>query len=128
MLQAPVFQCLAFDPFSLSDDSRSPAEVGIGGCYVVEALVVPVMIVMFDESLDLAFEIAGQEVIFQQNTVFQRLMPALDLALGLWMERRAAHMVHLPGVEIFGQFPRDVAGAVIRQKPGPVQHIGMIAA
>ena len=40
VLQAPMLDGLAFDPFALFDDGCGPAEVGVGGCHVVEALVV----------------------------------------------------------------------------------------
>ena len=53
MLQAPIFECLSLDPFSSFDDGRSPAEVGIGGCHIVEALVVSAVVVMLDEGVDL---------------------------------------------------------------------------
>ena len=127
MLQAPMFECLSLDPFSSLDDCWCPAEVGIGGCDVVEALVVALVVVMLDEGLDLLFEIAGQEVILQQHTVFERLMPALDLALGLWVEGCAAHVAHLVGVDVFGQLARNVAGAIVAEQAGPVQHIGVVA-
>jgi len=94
MKQAPFLECLLFDPFSLLDDGCGPTEVGIGRCDVAEALVVGLVVVMLDERLDLAFQVAGQEVVFQQHAVLQSLMPALDLALGLGMEGRAAHMIH----------------------------------
>ena len=55
-------------------------------------------------------------------------MPALDLALGLWVEGCAAHVAHLVGLDVFGQFASDVAGAIIAEQAGPVQHVGVIAA
>ena len=58
-MQAPLFDGFAFDPFSLFDDGFSPAEVGVGGRYVAEAFVITLVVVMFDERLDLGFEIAG---------------------------------------------------------------------
>ena len=36
-----------------------------------------------DEARDLRFEITGQIMICEQNAVLERLVPALDLALGL---------------------------------------------
>jgi hypothetical protein len=63
VLQAPMFDGLSLDPFSSFDDGRSPAEVGIGRCHIVEALVVSAVVVMLDEGLDLLVEIAGQEVV-----------------------------------------------------------------
>ena len=59
VLQAPMFDGLSLDPFALFDDGGRPAEVGVGGRHVVQALVVALMVVMFDERLDLGFEIAG---------------------------------------------------------------------
>ena len=41
------------------------------------------MVLMRREGGDLAFEIAGQVVVLKQDAVLGRLMPALDLALGL---------------------------------------------
>jgi hypothetical protein len=41
------------------------------------------MVVLRHEGGDLAFEIAGQVVVLKQDAVLERLMPALDLALGL---------------------------------------------
>lgn len=69
MLQAPMFECLSLDPFSSLDDRGSPAKVGIGRCHIVEALVVALETILFDERLDLLLEIAGKEVIFQQHAV-----------------------------------------------------------
>ena len=39
------------------------------------------MIVVIDERLNLFFQIARQEVVFQQYPVLQRLVPTFDLAL-----------------------------------------------
>ena len=83
MLQAPIFDGLSFDPFALFNDGLRPAEVGVGGCDVIQALVIALMVVMLDERLDLGFEVAWQIVVFEQDAVFQGLVPALDLALGL---------------------------------------------
>ena len=66
MQQAPVFDGLSFDPFALFDDGLSPAEVGIGGRHVFQALVIAVMIVVFDERRNLGLKVAGQEVVFQE--------------------------------------------------------------
>jgi hypothetical protein len=55
VLQAPIFDSLSFDPFSLFDDGLCPAEVGVGRCDVVQALMMALMVVMLDERFDLAF-------------------------------------------------------------------------
>ena len=54
VLQAPELDRLSFDPFSLFDDSRGPAEVGVGRGHVAKALVVASVIVILDEGFDLA--------------------------------------------------------------------------
>jgi hypothetical protein len=42
-------------------------------------------------------------------------VPTLYLSLGLRVARGAAHMAHFPGIDIFCQFTRYVAGAVIAE-------------
>ena len=67
-----------------------PAEVDIGGCDVVQALVVVVVY----EGFDLSFNGAGQEVVFQQYPVLESLVPTLNFALGLeviWCAERELH-------------------------------------
>ena len=50
---------------SVGAGHRCPAEVGIGGRHIVEALGVAPVNVVLDESLELPFKIAGQEAVFQ---------------------------------------------------------------
>ena len=45
--------------------------------------MVAVVVVVLDEAPDLRFEITGQVIVLQQYPVLERLMPTLDLALGL---------------------------------------------
>ena len=52
-------------------------------------MVTPVIVVI-DEARDLGFEIIRQVVVLEQNAVLERLVPALDLALGLRMAQGAA--------------------------------------
>jgi hypothetical protein len=54
-------------------------------------MVTPVIVVL-DEARNLGFEITGRVIVLEQNTVLGRLVPALDLALGLRVERGAANM------------------------------------
>ena len=87
MLQATVCDCLAFDPFAFEEDGLGAPEVDVSRSEIVEALVIAVMVVVLDEGGDLAFEIAGQVVVLKQDAILERLMPALDLPLGLWVIR-----------------------------------------
>ena len=80
---------------ALLQDFVAAAEVDVSGREVVEALVVAAMIVVIDKSVDLMGEVTGQEIVFQKDAVFERLVPALDLALGLWMVWSAPHVIHL---------------------------------
>ena len=100
VLQASMFDGLSLDPFALFEDSFGSAEVGVGGCHIVEALVVAPMVIVLDERLYLGLKVAWQEVIFQQDAVLEGLVPALDLALRLGMERRAPHMAHAMGFDV----------------------------
>lgn len=117
-----MFDGLSFDPFALSDDGCSPSEVGIGRRYVVQAFMVALVVVVLDEGLDLNLVVAGQEVVLQQDAVLERLMPPLDLALGLRVERRTAHMAHALSFGIFRQFSGDVAGPVVAEQSRLVAH------
>ena len=105
MLQAPQFDGLSLDPFSLQQDGLAAAEVDVGGGEIVEALMIAAMIVALDEGSDLGFEIAREEVVLQQDAVLQRLVPALDLALGLRMARRTAGVIDGPILQPVGQSP-----------------------
>ncbi len=76
-MQASRFERFTFDPFPLFENGFVASEVEVGRCDVVQALVVTLVVVIVDEGLDLGFEIAGQEVVFQQDAVLQSLMPSL---------------------------------------------------
>ena len=70
VLQATVGNGLSFDPLSFGQDSRVASAVDVGGGEIVDAFVVSVVVVVVDEGGNLRFEIARQEVIFQQDAVF----------------------------------------------------------
>src|SRR5580704_5581160 len=93
--QAAIGDCLSFDPFPFDQNGLAPPEVDVGGRQIADALVIAQVIVVGDEGLDLSFEIARQVIVFEQDTVLERLMPALDLALGHRMIRRATDMLHV---------------------------------
>ena len=80
MLQAPMLDGFSFDPFSLFNDGIGPTEVGVGRRHIVQALMVTLVVIMFDERLDLVLQVSRQEVILQQDTVLEGLMPASPLA------------------------------------------------
>jgi hypothetical protein len=117
--QVAIGDCLSFDPFPFDQNGLAPAEVDVGGRQVGDALVISQVIVVGDEGRDLGFEIARQVIVLEQDTVLERVMPALDLALGHRMIRRTT-VLHVLAVEPFRQVRRDVAGAVVGEKPWPV--------
>ncbi len=109
MLQASMLDDLAFDLLPFQQDDVAASEVDVCGREIAQALVIAVVIVVRDEGLDLGLEIAGQVIVFQQNAVLQRLMPALDLALGHRVVRRASGVLYVLVVEPSGQVAGDVA-------------------
>jgi len=94
MQQAPLFDGFAFDPFSVQHDGLAAPEVDVSRREVAEALVVTPVIIVLDKGGDLNLEVAGKEVVFEQDAVLQRLVPALDLPLRLRMARRASGVFH----------------------------------
>lgn len=90
MKQAALCDGFAFDPFPFQHDDVAAPEVDVGRCEIADALVVSAVVVMIDEGRDLPLEIARQEVVFEQDPVLERLVPALDFALGLRVQWRSA--------------------------------------
>ena len=93
-------------------------EVDVGGGEIIDALVIAPVIVVGDEGRDLGLQIAGQEVIFQQDAVLEGLVPTLDLALGHRMIGRATQALDVAGAEPLGEVTRDIAGTVVGQEAG----------
>jgi thiamine monophosphate kinase len=60
MLQAPLADCQCLDLRSLPQNCFVAAEVNVGGCDIVQALVVALVVVILDEGPDLAFKVAGE--------------------------------------------------------------------
>ena len=75
--------------------------------------MVAAVVIVGDESRDLCFKIAGQIIVLQQNSAFERLVPALDLALSLRMIGCSAHMAHVLTAEPMCQFSGDIAGPIV---------------
>ena len=66
------------------------------------------VIVVIDERADLGFESARQKLVLEQDAVPQRLVPALDIALGLRMTRRITGVLHPFAGEPSCQFAGDL--------------------
>lgn len=64
MVQAALFDGVAFDPFVFAQDGLAAPEIAVGRGEIVEALVVSAMIVAVDEGRDLGFEVFFEEVVF----------------------------------------------------------------
>lgn len=78
MLQTALFDCVSLDPFTFEQNRLATPIVDVGRCEIAEALVISMVIVVLHEATDADFQIAGQEVVFQQDAVLERLMPAFD--------------------------------------------------
>lgn len=128
VLQASGFDGVAFDPFSFQQDGLTTPEVDISRRQVADALVVAEMVVVGDEVTDLLLEITGQVVVLEQDAVLERLVPVLDLALRLGMQRRAADMIHALLLEPVSQITGDIGRAVVAQQPGPVYDLHAVEA
>ena len=113
--------------FSLLRNSLTASEVDVGGREVFQALVISSVIVVVDEGPDGQLKCSRQMVVFEQDAVLQRLMPALGLSLGLWVIWCATHMVHLSIVEPVCEVSGDVTGPVVAEQPGFVQDGCLIA-
>ena len=59
MLQATLSDRLFLDLFPFSENGFIAAKVDVGGCDVVQVLVVSVVVLIFDEVTDLTFQVAG---------------------------------------------------------------------
>lgn len=62
MLQTALADCLFLDLLPFSENGFVPTTVDIIRCDVVQSLVVPLVVVVFDEGLNLAFKVAGHAV------------------------------------------------------------------
>jgi hypothetical protein len=69
MLQAPICDRLALDPFAFGEDILSPPVPDVGRGQIVEALVIAGMVVMLDEGHDLALKLARQVIVLEQDAV-----------------------------------------------------------
>ena len=58
----------------------------------------PSVVVVLDKGRNPRLQFAGQVGVFEQEAVFERLVPALDLALRLRMARGTADVGHTPAV------------------------------
>ena len=68
LLQVALSDRLFLDLSPSSENGFIAAEVNVSRCDVAQALVVALVVIVIDEGLDLTFEIAGQVIVFQQNT------------------------------------------------------------
>ncbi len=106
VMQASGFDSLSFDPFSLFQDGLSPSEVDIGRGQIIDALVIAVVVVVIHEGFNAGLKISGEEVVIQQDTILQGLVPSFNLALGLGMIRCAPGVTHLLFIQIGFKLPR----------------------
>ena len=128
MVQAAVLDGLVFNAPPFSQDGFASAEVDISRCQVADALVVAMVVVVVDEGGDGGFEFAFEEVVFEQDAVFEGLMPPLDFALSLWMHWRAANVFHALALEIFRQIASDIRRAIVAEEARFVHNLGAAAA
>ncbi len=81
VLQAPPSDRLLLDPLPRQQNGRTAPDIHIGRGKIVQAFVAALMVVVRHKGRNLDLQVAGQEVVLQQDAVLQRLMSALDPAL-----------------------------------------------
>lgn len=113
MKQAALLNGSSFDALAFEQNRLLSAKIDIRRRQIVDALMIAAMILVLDESLDVGFDIPRQIIVFQQDLVFQRLMPALDFALGLGMARRAANVIDVALSQPFGKIFGHIARAIV---------------
>lgn len=72
-----------FDLLFLVQNLHCTPEIDVGVHQVSDALMIAVVVVVFEEAPDLALEIIGPKVMLQQNRVRHELVPPFDLAWDL---------------------------------------------
>ena len=117
MLQAPLFHGSSFGLFPLEQDGLARSCVDVGGRQVFQALMVAPMIEVADERVDLRLKVSRQEVVLQQGTVLERLVPAFDLSQRLRIIGRAARMRRALAFQVLRQIPGDVGRPVVGEQP-----------
>ena len=128
MVQAAVLDGLVFDAPPFSQDGFAATKVVVGRCQVADALVVAVVVVVFDEGGDDGLKFPFEEVVFEQDAFFEGLMPPLDFALSLWMHWRAANVFHAIALKIFRQIASDIGRAIVAEEARFVHNLGAAAA
>ena len=80
------------------------------------------------DTLERVTAITRQIIVFQQDSVLQRLVPAFDLALCLRVIRRATDVVHAALFQPVRKVAGDVRRSIVAEQPGLVDDFGSIAA
>ena len=109
MVQAALFDCFAFDPFSLQQDRFTTTEVDVGRRQIFQAFMVTAMIVVIDEFGDRPFQLTRHVVVLEQDAVLERLVPALDLALGHRMIGCSTNVFHIVFFHPLDQIAGNIA-------------------
>lgn len=76
-----MFDVHPLDAGALGEDGFIPAEAGVRWRHIAQTFVVAMVIIVLNDRIDLCFEVAGQETVFQQGAVRQRLVPSLYLPI-----------------------------------------------
>lgn len=74
--------------------------------------MVSALIVMLDDGRNLGFKVLLEEVVFQQDTVLGRLVPAFDLALRLRMPGSTVDLAELVFLQPFTKVGSDITRTI----------------
>lgn len=125
---ATLLDRLPLDLTSSVDDFGGTAEVHVGLCQVVQAFVIAVVIVVFDEGCDGPLKIARQIIVLQQDAALKRQVPSLDLALRYRVIGLAAGVAHALAVEPLGKFGGDIGRPVVAEQAWPLLDPSLVEA
>lgn len=122
MLQETILECAFHDPFPAFKNGLTAPEAGIRRGEIVRALVQLSKILIVNEGVDWLLQFAPLIAIVRQNSVLHRVIPALDLPLGLGM-------MDVPGFSVIqplNQIGRDAGGAIVRRQSWPLCEIDLV--
>ena len=119
MLQETILECEFLDPLPVFKNGLIAPEADIRRGEIVRALVQLSKVMIVNEGVDWLLQFARLIVIVRQDSVLHRLMPALDLPLGLGMMDVPDFTVIQP----LGQIGRDAGGAIVRRQSWAMRDI-----
>lgn len=113
--QAAIGDDDTFDALAFCQEGVAAPEMVVGRRQVLQAFEGAGVVVISDEGFDALFKFAEQIDVLEKDAVFHRLMPTLDLALGLRVPWHAATVLYVALLKPLSEIAADVTGSVVEQ-------------